>query len=150
MYRRDIDFSNSTIHVREEAAKNSTTSFREVPKALLNLMINMGIDRLPQNALVFEEICGNNPRPDLRRKRVTELWWKLIIDELGIKNAFYALKHTGNCDYILNNPNSYDIMWLMQQNGHHSLDMTQKYIRDLPIIKLQKSGVQVSLYGDVG
>jgi integrase len=151
IYRRDIDFKTRFISINYMVQKTSNTSFREIPEALYDLLIEMGVDKMPLDTLVFEPIAGNHPRPDLRRKKVTELWNKLIIATpkergLGINNNLYALKHTGNIDYIINNPN-YDLAWLQQQNGHKNIEMTQKYLRDLPIQRLAKSKSTVRLFG---
>lgn len=144
--RSDIDFKKGYIVVRHSTIKNNRTSYRQIFTPLLNLMLELGIDRLPMKSIIFEEICGDNPRYELRRKKVTSLWTELIQEGLKIQNTMYTLKHTGNCDYILMNP-QYDILWLQQQNGHATLEQTQTYIRDLPIRRLQESNVKVQLFG---
>lgn len=144
--RSDIDFKKGYLVVRHSTIKNKRTSYRQMFTPLVELMLEMNIDRLPMKSILFEEICGDNPRYELRRKKVTSLWSQLIQDGLGIQNTMYTLKHTGNCDYILMNP-QYDILWLQQQNGHATLEQTQTYIRDLPIRRLQETNVKVQLFG---
>ncbi len=144
--RSDIDFKTGHIIVKHSTIKNKRTSHRQIFTPLKNLFLEMNIDRLPMKSILFEEICGDNPRLELRRKKVTSLWTELIQEGLGIQNTMYTLKHTGNCDYIMMNP-AYDILWLQQQNGHATLEQTQTYIRDLPIRRLQESQVKVQLFG---
>jgi len=146
--RSDFDFSGEGKYLilKHDNIKNNRTSYRQIHRPLYDLLISMGIDRYPMNEKIFADIIGNSSVKEVQRKSVTYLWHKLIIEDLGINNNLYALKHTGNCDYIMTNP-QYDILWLQQQNGHSSIEQTQKYIRDLPIRFLQESDVNVRLFG---
>ncbi|SDG91244.1 tyrosine-type recombinase/integrase [Chitinophaga filiformis] len=146
--RADFDFSKDTKYLilKHSTIKNNRTSYHQVMTPLYNLLLEMGIDRYPMNRRIFADIVGDSHIPELQRKAVTYQWHRLIIEGLGIDNNLYALKHTGNCDHIIMNPN-YDLLWLKQQNGHASLEQTQAYIRDLPIRRLIESNVNVSLFG---
>ena len=146
--RADFDFSKDTKYLilKHSTIKNNRTSYRQVMTPLYNLLLEMGIDRYPMNRKIFADIIGDSNVPELQRKAVTYQWSRMIIEGLGINNNLYALKHTGNCDHIIMNPN-YDLLWLKQQNGHANLEQTQAYIRDLPIRRLIESNVNVQLFG---
>jgi hypothetical protein len=59
------------------------------------------------------------------------LWLKIVKKELKIKKNLYALKHTGNIEYLLQNKGNIDFKWMQMQNRHSSSAMTEKYIRQL-------------------
>ena len=157
LLRSDFDFTVTedkppTVTVRFAIGKTIRTSTREIPEHVLKYLLEMKVDQLAPNQLIMEPLCGNHPEPDLRRKKITEAWKKYIINErskggLGINKKMYSLKHQGNVDYIINNAH-YDILWLQQQNGHATLDMTEKYIKDLPIRKLKTSNAVIIPFGE--
>jgi len=43
----------------------------------------------------------------------------------------YALKHTGNIEYLQRNKGNIDLKWQQMQNRHSSAAMTEKYNRQL-------------------
>ena len=50
---------------------------------------------------------------------------------LNIDKNLYALKHTGNIDYLLQNRGKVDLKWMQMQNRHSSAAITERYIRKL-------------------
>ena len=46
----------------------------------------------------------------------------------------YSWKHTGNISAYLAGA---DLMYLRDQNGHHSVSQTEKYLKDLGMIRVK-------------
>jgi len=135
----DIDANKEWLQIRVENSKVSHTSYRQITPAVRDLLTDFKLEKMHRQKLIFESICGNDPNPKARRKRVTLLWNKVVINGLGIKKEMYGLKHTGNINYLkgLDNIGDTNLIWLQRQNDHTSLATTQKYIRDLGVYKMK-------------
>ena len=62
---------------------------------------------------------------------MSRLWDAIVKRKLTIDKNMYALKHTGNIEYLLQNKGNIDLKWMQMQNRHSSTAMTEKYIRKL-------------------
>ena len=100
---------------------------------LKELLLEMKLQNYSGSHYLFS---GRNFLPGKIQKdsnHIGEKWRVLIQDEAGlnIKKKMYALKHTGNIHYLLNNKGNHDLKWQQMQNRHSNTAMTEKYIRGL-------------------
>ncbi len=139
----DIDLKGDWLQVRIETSKVSHTSYRQIMPGLKKLIIDYGIPGMPKNQVIFKSICGEDDSLRVRRRKVTELWHRVVKKKLGIDKEMYGMKHTGNIDYLksLDNVGEANLLWLKQQNDHTTLETTQKYIRDLGVYKMKKENM---------
>jgi integrase len=139
----DIDLANGWIQVRMATSKVGHTSYRQIMPALKKVIEDLRIQDAPADSLVFGDICGHDSILRVRRRRITDLWKHAVKKKLGISKEMYGLKHTGNIDYLknLDSITEANLMWLMKQNDHTSLDTTQIYLRDLGVFKIKQSAV---------
>ena len=144
---KDLDTGLEFVQVRMENSKVSHTSYRQITAGLRQLLLEYNIKSMPGSDLIFKSITGSAANIKARRKRVTELWNKVVIKKLGIEKEMYGLKHTGNIDYLkaLDNVGETNLIWLQRQNDHTSLDTTQKYIRDLGVYKMKREHLPFGL-----
>lgn len=90
----------------------------------------MKLNTYPPDNYLFSD----NYKPGVRmlNKSLPSKHWRLTIKkELGIKKDMYALKHTGNIEYLLKNKGNTNLKWQQMQNRHSSSVVTDRYNRKL-------------------
>lgn len=120
---RDINFEEQYLVVPAQYSKNHREQPVSLNDRLIELMIDMGIDKAPSDAWLFGYGCRPNYVPgnhDLFRYR-----WKLMRDALGISSdvQFYSLKDTGIVDLI----NAEGVLLARDQARHSSIAITNLY-----------------------
>jgi integrase len=126
---KHIDLENHIILVRPHLTKNKKQLPVVITSQLEKYIKQMNLDDYPPHWHVFSK--GLKPGPEeLYETRVSEMHRKAL-EETGLYNeelTMYSWKHTGNC-------NAYragvDIKSIQAQNRHHSLQMTEIYLRSL-------------------
>jgi hypothetical protein len=76
-------------------------------------------------------------------------WKRLVKDPktgLGINKDQYALKHTGNIDYLLSNKGKTDLKWQQMQNRHKTAVMTERYNRKLGAYFIEVGEINFSVF----
>jgi integrase len=124
----EVDIKQGIILVRSHQAKNKKQMPVTIPRALEEYL-PAELKEYPPNFYLFGKGLAPGPEP-LDRKRVTERHTRAM-KACGVYDGevtMYSWKHLGNC-------NAYragaDIKALQAQNRHHSLEMTDKYLRSL-------------------
>ena len=102
----------------------------QIVQPLRDLLLEMQLQQYPVNFYLFSDgwMPGTKPK---KTNEVSERWRELVKGKLGIIKSMYALKHTGNIDYLLQNKGHVDLKWQQMQNRHHSSTMTERYCRQL-------------------
>lgn len=128
----DIDLKNSIIKFRKSETKSKKAASIQIVPAFKKLLEEMGLENYNNNDFIFSNcnqlIPGQNP---LTKNFTGKIWRKIVKKELGINKDMYALKHTGNIDYLLNNKGNIDLKWQQMQNRHSSSVITDRYNRKL-------------------
>lgn len=127
---KHVDVKNRIILVRPELSKNKKQMPVVITSQLLKYIEEMDLDQYPPHWYIFSK-DELKPGPSrIYETRVSEMHRKAL-QETNLYNGeinLYAWKHTGNC-------NAYragvDIKSIQAQNRHHSLQMTEIYLRSL-------------------
>lgn len=127
----DIDLKRNLITFRQSATKNMKGANVQIVAPLRKMLLDMRLDEYPGDWFLFSTLDfmpGEKMRPMIM---VWKRWQKLVRAGMGITKQMYALKHTGNIDYLINNKGNVDLKWQQMQNRHASATMTEKYCRKL-------------------
>lgn len=134
----DIQLDQERILIRGEISKNWRDEYVSINENLKNVIIQAGLDKIDANHFIFSKTHGPGPDPigDFH------FWSKMdfILKELKFKEinkyySLYSVKHTGVIDLYLATK---DIMAVMEQCRHTSIEQTQIYLRDLGLLRKDK------------
>jgi integrase len=140
----DVDIKNKLIRLKSSATKNEKGAYVQIVPELMKLIEPLHIERIQQQDwFLFSKNLqpGKEQIKDVWRS-VTERYWNPTAKKLHIKKALYALKHTGNIEYLLNNKGKSDLKWQQMQNRHSSAAQTEQYNRKLGAYFIDLEGVK--------
>jgi integrase len=127
----DIDLENDIIKFGRNDTKSFAGAYVQIVPPLKKLLLRMDLKKCPLNYFLF----GNeNCKPGaikLARDYCATKWKQIVKADLEIDKDMYALKHTGNIEYLLRNKGNTDLKWQQTQNRHSSSTMTDRYNRKL-------------------
>lgn len=127
----DIDLQRNLITFRQSATKNMKGANVQIVEPLRKMLMGLKLHQYPGDHYIFSTL-DLHPGPHMRPMiMLWKRWQKLVQQGMGIKKQMYALKHTGNIDYLINNKGKVDLKWQQMQNRHSSATMTEKYCRKL-------------------
>jgi integrase len=122
----DIDLHDGLITIRQENAKNKLRQVVTMPKQLIDLCIEYGIDKADKSLLIF----GKRKRFGTKPVSVNMLRYRfnVIRDRLNMTKGykFYSFKHTGASRL---HQSGISMRELMDQLRHTKLDATQHYVK---------------------
>lgn len=124
-----IDIDRGIILVRSSEAKNAKQMPVVITKPLAEDIKGLKLKGLPGNYYLFGK--GLEPHAEsIYRNRVSEMHRKALqaTDLANGELTLYSWKHTGNVNAYLA---GVDIKSIQSQNRHHSLEMTEIYLRSL-------------------
>lgn len=126
----DIDLQENVIYFHSGGTKNNKSARVQIVAPLREILLEMKLDEYPPHYYLFSNrwLPGESPK---RTNEASERWRELVKEKLEIKKSMYALKHTGNIDYLLQNKGKIDLKWQQMQNRHSSSAMTERYCRQL-------------------
>ena len=122
---KDLDFKSCTLHLDpfSNVVKNKKERRKAVHSKLMRFFEQMELEQYNPNWFIFSK--GFKPGPiKQHRKIATELWKKLIWEQLGIEKYLYSLKHTGADDLIAAGVSE---DYVKDHLGHSSKFMTRRY-----------------------
>lgn len=123
-----IDLRTWQIIVHSKLAKNKKQMAVDIPESFRDEILAMGLQDMPADWFLFSK--GLQPgAKQLRRIEFTKRHSKVLrACNMGPEHSLYGWKHTGNIDsYVA----GIDILELMKQNRHQSLEQTMTYLRGL-------------------
>ena len=127
---KDIELDRDLISFKKGETKNSNAAYVQIVDPLKKIFEEMKLNTYPPDNYLFSD----NYKPGVRmlNKSLPSKHWRLTIKkELGIKKDMYALKHTGNIEYLLKNKGNTNLKWQQMQNRHSSSVVTDRYNRKL-------------------
>lgn len=100
---------------------------------LKELLEEIKLEKYDSNLFLFSgDDAGFKPGfKKLTHHRPSRKWLDVVKTELKINKDQYALKHTGNIEYLLRNKEKANLKWQQMQNRHSSSAMTDRYNRKL-------------------
>lgn len=127
---KDIELSRSLISFKKNRTKNTNASYVQIVPPLMEIINQMELRKYPPDFYLFSEeyLPGSKA---LSKNKPSERWRQQVKTKLGIQKDLYALKHTGNIEYLLRNKGNTDLKWQQMQNRHSSTVMTERYIKRL-------------------
>lgn len=136
----DIEFERQLIRFKKGETKNSDAAYVQIVPPLIEIIKKMKLQYYPANHYVFSD----DFMPGLRQlnKSLPSKYWRNIV-KIGLKinKDMYALKHTGNIEYLLNNKGATDLKWQQTQNRHSSSAMTDRYNRSLGVYFVEMKNI---------
>lgn len=121
----DVNFANNTIHLNpfSNVVKNKKERYKTMHPNLVQLYQQLNLQQFPNNTFVFSKnfMPGTTK---IRRQVATELWKKLIWNELGIQKYLYSLKHLGADDLIDAGVSETEVQ---DHLGHSAIFITRRY-----------------------
>lgn len=126
---QDIAIEDSTIYVKAEISKNGKSQPARIPAAFIETLTEF-IGNRPPNAYLF----GSDTKPHRKNQFCVEHKRFLEKHQYNTKEyKFYSWKHTGAYLAVRAGIQSKDLQLQMR---HHSLDETDKYLRQLSVAEL--------------
>jgi integrase len=125
----DINLDLDIITVRGETSKNKKTQNVAIPKQLKEVLIKHGIENYPKHYFIF----GKQKRPSENICAPSHFFYqhKLLLKKYGFDTKeyrIYSWKHTGSVAMV---KSGIHIKFIQTQGRWHSLDMVDKYLRQL-------------------
>lgn len=124
----NILFDRKLIFIPGEVSKNRSGDYIPMCDELIILLESMNLDKYPTHYYIWgthgkpaQEPAGQNHFANLYKPYKDKL-------KLGANYSVYSWKHTRAIELATAGANPYEIMKLFR---HSSLEMTQKYLRDL-------------------
>lgn len=131
---KDIDLKNRAIIFRKEETKNDRHALVQILEPLHKLLCEIDLEKYAANDYLFSRQSYMPGGLMLnQRYHFNDLWNQLVKDDLGIDKNPYALKHSGNIEYLIKNKGKIDLKWQQRQNRHSSAVQTEKYNRALGV-----------------
>jgi integrase len=140
---KDVDLKSKTIRLKSSITKNEKGSFVQIVPELFKLIEPLHLEKTNPEYFLFSKGLkpGKTQIRDVWRS-VTERLWNPVCKKLKIAKALYALKHTGNIEYLLHNKGKADLKWQQMQNRHSSAAQTEQYNRKLGAYFIDLKGVK--------
>jgi integrase len=123
---RDVNFEENFINVKASRVKNGRNQQRTMHHELVEALSALSLEKYAPDFYIFSN--GKNLVPAAHQvisNRVSEAWREVVIDGYGISKHIYDLKATGNG---LASDAGIPPRDIQLQNGHQSLETTQKYL----------------------
>lgn len=133
----DLRMDMGQIVIHGHQSKNKQQQAVVLPDVFLQELQHVGYEKMPGNWFLFGR--GLKPGPkSLGRNSVSE-YHREVLDGLKYHKdlTLYSWKHTG---VVAAYQAGIDIYSIMRQLRHHSLDMTQIYLKSLGLVKNEQFG----------
>lgn len=126
--RKHISFDAETLTMPGAISKNRKNKVKQIFPEIIALMQKLKLHELDNESYIFgKDFEPASLKHNRLSKDASDLWKRLIINELGIQKHLYALKHTG-ATYYINENDHIDSSWLQNQMEHRDLHETETYI----------------------
>jgi integrase len=139
----NIDFQHSIINTNKRDTKNKKGGMIQIVPQLMELLKKRKIDKVKNQDLY---LFSTGFKPGVKQldssRGVGKYIWNPVTEKLKINKKMYALKHTGNIEYLLQNKGNINLKWQQTQNRHSSATMTENYNRKLGAFFLDLEGVK--------
>lgn len=135
---KDIDLQSGLIRVAKPNAKNKSAAFIQILAPMRTLLEEMELHKYPPDWFLFTGSTWLPGTKQKTRKEATISWNRIVNVKLEIFKKPYALKHTGNIHYIINNKGNVDREWMQRQNRHKTRSQTDVYIEGLNIYTIDE------------
>lgn len=134
-YLRVRDIMADRIRIDRQHSKSNKTKWVLIPAGLERIIHEHNLRAFHPNYYVF----GPSGHPGSTPVGSVYFWrhHRKVLEQIGLTDLEYDLyswKHTGNIAAYLAGA---DLMYLRDQNGHHSVSQTEKYLKDLGMIRVK-------------
>jgi integrase len=142
----DIDTANWLIYFRGTETKSGKPAAVQIVEPMRERIAAMQLDQYPGDYYLFSGSAFAPGKAKKDSNKIGAKWRDLVRTRLGIDKSMYALKHTGNIDYMINNVGRIDMRWLQTQNRHASITQTEAYCRKLGAYFVDTSKIRFSRF----
>ncbi len=126
---KNINKESAFIKFISGATKNEQGAFVQIVNPLMDVLNQIDFTKYKPDDYLFGNDFLPGPKPMHRLK--ANLEWSKVAAAAGTNKKMYALKHTGNIEYLLQNKGKADLKWQQMQNRHKTSAMTDRYNRKL-------------------
>lgn len=139
----NIDLAAGVIRFSKSDTKNKKGGMVQIVPQLRELIKEMELHKIPNfDWYLFSKGFKPGPTQLDASRGVGYNHWNPVCEKLGIHKKLYALKHSGNIEYLMQNKGSVDLKWQQMQNRHSSAAMTERYNRKLGAYLIDVGKVQ--------
>jgi len=122
----DIEMEREVIRFKKGQTKNGKASYVQIVPPLMEKIKELNLSQYPNHYYIFSDNYLPGERM-LSKNNPSARWREKVKDKIGINKDLYALKHTGNIEYLINNKGMNNLKWQQLQNRHSSAVMTETY-----------------------
>lgn len=122
----DIELERSLIRFKQGKTKNGKASYVQIVPPLMEKIKELHLEKYPGHYYIFSDNYLPGERM-LSKNNPSAQWREKVKNKIGIKKDLYALKHTGNIEYLINNKGMNNLKWQQLQNRHSSAVITETY-----------------------
>lgn len=122
----DIELDRGLIRFQKGQTKNGHASYVQIVKPLEDILRSMDLHKYPPDYYIFSRMYQPG-KIMLSKINPSSRWRAVVKEKMGINKDLYALKHTGNIEYLQRNKGKADLKWQQMQNRHHSPTQTEAY-----------------------
>jgi integrase len=125
---KDVDINKQSLHLQpfSNVVKNKKEREVVIHQNLLNYFDAMQLKNYPGDYFIFSQSFQPGQKK-IHRQIATQLWNKLVMQQLGIAKYLYSLKHLGATDYIKAGAGEDNIV---DHLGHSSKIITRMYTQE--------------------
>jgi hypothetical protein len=126
----DIDMKLHRIAFRKEWTKNSSDQYRDYSDSFHQLVLDMGLDKLPKDWYIFGK--SGKPGPTMAAHNYFSRHWEKIRSDIGLSGEYtiYGWKHTAVVHDMMKGVDGYTIS---HRARHGDTKTTDDYKRDYDI-----------------
>lgn len=136
----DIEFDRELIRFKKSDTKSDKSAYVQIVPPFKKLLLQMELNKYPGNYFLFSKDFTPGT-VQVSKHYALRRWRELVKDGLEINKDMYALKHTGNIDYLQRNKGNINKEWQRSQNRHSSTAVTDRYNRGLGAYFIEVSGL---------
>ncbi len=140
----DADIDQDFVRLNKSITKNGKSSYVQLVPQLKEMLLEYLSRHPEETGYLFSQ--GFVPgKSKMGSRWPYKMWMRYVVKGLGINKNMYALKHTGNIDYLLNNKGTIDLKWQQMQNRHSTSAMTEQYNRKLGAYFIDTDNIKFSM-----
>ena len=122
----DIEIEREVIRFKKEQTKNGDAAYVQIVPPLMEKIKELNLSQYPDHYYIFSDNYLPGERM-LSKNNPSARWREKVKDKIGINKDLYALKHTGNIEYLINNKGMNNLKWQQLQNRHADPVQTETY-----------------------
>jgi integrase len=140
-----IDLENNMIIFKKNETKNEQGAYVQIVGSLKKIFLEINLQEYDKDLYLFSNTFLPGIKP-FNESLPRKIWTRIVRQKLNIQKAMYALKHTGNIEYLQLNKGNTNLKWQQSQNRHKTAEMTERYNRQLGAYFIDTSSINLGTF----